>query len=510
MAERKTGSVSDNSLFDTVTNGFPGTMRYLGVRARVNIKRLIWILIAVAAGLGTYLYVSSPMTVQVVPVTMAHTEETLGATGRIRGEKSVDLGLDMSGVIKSIYVKNGDTVRAGQLLLTLTKSDLDASVDASRAELNSAEAELAKVTKGPLPSEIRQAQAQLEQAQSVGDARVAEAQAKLHDLQAGSRVQEIRQAQAELQRQKALLAKAESDFQRTKTLVQQGALAKSALDDAQTNVDTTRAAEKAQEQNVELLKQGSRPSQIAEAKASLAEAQATRDTGVRASREALNTLLSTPRTEDVTAARAKVDEARADLNRSLEMRNKADLKAPFDGVIADLPVEQGQSVTPGQKLITFQELSKPIIEVETDEANLKILRMGQNAIVSSDAYPGKTFDAIVYDLGSKVDPDRGTIKIKLRPVNDVSWLRSDLTVDVNIITERSVRRIILPPDCVTRFQGKPAVFVAKDGEATPVTVTTGATGPQGIVVFGNLKAGDKIIRNSARIMAGDSVHAVER
>jgi len=152
-----------------------------------NAKRLMWAAVVVALGLGTYLYVSSPARVQVAVVRTVDTEETLGATGRVRGEKSVELGLDATGVVRRVYVKNGDIVRAGTVLLLLDKSDLDAGADACRAAVSSAEAELARASRPPLISEVRHARAELDQARSVGDARVAGAQARLRDLQSGAR-----------------------------------------------------------------------------------------------------------------------------------------------------------------------------------------------------------------------------------------------------------------------------------------------------------------------------------
>ena len=171
---------------------------------------------------------------------------------------------------------------------------------------------------------------------------------------------------------------------------------------------------------------------------------------------------------------------------------------------------KGQSISPGQKLLVFQEISRPIIEVETDEANLKSLRMGQSAVISSEAYPGQTFEATHYDLGSKVDADRGTIKVKLRPHKAVGWLRPDLTVDVNIITSARARRIVLPADTITRHDGRSVVYAVRDGEAVPVVVVPGAVGPNGVAVTGDLSDGTLVARNASGVQAGGEVVAVTR
>ena len=172
-----------------------------------------------------------------------------------------------------------------------------------------------------------------------------------------------------------------------------------------------------QEQHLSLLQEGATVNEIAEARAEVAEAVATRDTSTRAAREALNSLLANPRPEDVISARAKVDEAKAQLRQAQDVTAKSDLRAPFNGVVAHLAVEAGRAVSPGDKLVSFQEMGRPIIEVETDEGNLNDLHIGQAATVTSDAYPGQSFKAALTDLGSQVNSDRGTITIKLSPTS---------------------------------------------------------------------------------------------
>ena len=498
-------SVSDNASIKDLSSRYPAVSARIGHYLRTYAKRLAWAAVTVATGLSLYLYVSAPASVQVVTINTVEATETLGATGKVRGEKVADLGLDTFGVVRGISVREGDAATAGQLLLSLDTTQLDAEAAAARAAVASAEAELRRASRPALRSEIDGAKAELARSDSVGRARIDQAEARLADVQSGARPQEIAAAQAELQSRKAVLKKAEKDLKRTQLLVKEGALAAARLDQATTDVETARAAVTAQQESVNLLKAGGRPGQIAEAKAAVVEARASRDTSVRAARERLNALLAIPRPEDVAAARARVNEARAKSSRTLALRAKSEIRAPFDGVVADLLVEQGQSVSPGQKLVTFQQIGKPIIEVETDEDNLGVLSPGMKAVVSSGAYKGRTFEAILYDLGSEVDSERGTIQIKLRPTGSVEWLRPDMTADVNIITKTAAKRVIVPPDAVTRVGDSSAVLVVSNGETVSVPVTTGAVGPEGVVVFGKLKDGDQVVRHASKVGPGEPV-----
>ena len=466
---------------------------------------MLWLAVLAIIAVASVNHFTAPAKVDVAVVKWAETTETLGATGVVRGERTVELGLDTVGIVRNTYAKEGDFVRAGTLILSVDKSELNAAIDSARAGIDSAMAELARVNRPSLRSELEQARAEIAQAEQVGRARVEEAQAQLRDLQAGTRHQEIAQVQAALSSKKASLSKAETDLKRIQRLVAAGAVARQQLDDARTQVEMEQAAVTAEQQRLDLLKAGARPEQLAQARAGVAEAQASYRTSVKAARERLNTLLSQPRHEDIRAARAKVEQARAEYKRTLAAGNKSEVRAPFDGIVADLIVEKGQSVSPGQNLVIFQEISKPVIEVETDESNLSILSHGMKAVVSTDAYPGKTFQAVLFDLGSMANSDRGTINIKLRPTEHISWLRPQLTVDVNIITGAKAKRIILPPDTIIKFNRYPAVLVAKDGIAKPVRVTTGASGPDGVVVSGDLKDGDLIVREASKVSPMDKI-----
>ncbi|MCE5197900.1 MAG: efflux RND transporter periplasmic adaptor subunit [Armatimonadota bacterium] len=478
--------------------------------ARKHWKRLIQLAALSAVALTLYARVSAPTSVHVTTVKTVTTAETIGVAGKVRGSRVTDLGLDVAGVIQRIYVKDGDSVSAGQLLLALGQSDLAAGARAARAGLDSAAAELDRASRGPLPSEISAAKADLAQAQAVGRAKVAQAEARLRNTRRGARPDELAEAQSELQRRQELLNKSQIDLKRTARLVAAGALAQSQLDEARTAVSTTQATVDAQRAHIRLMKAGGSADEVAEARAAIAEARASWTTSVQAARARLNTVLSNPRPEEINAARARMNQAQAEYERAIDVSNKTELRAPFSGIIADIPVEDGQSVSPGEKLMILHEMSRPIIEVETDEENLGVLAIGQRAVVTADAFPGRQLDAVVTDLGSRVNSERGTIQVLLRPVQSASWLRPDLTVDVNIITNNSASRIILPADSVTRHGGRTVVLVIRNGKAVVVPVTAGAAGESGVVVTGNLRDGDQVIRNASGVTVNSDVRAARR
>ncbi|MBE3572482.1 MAG: HlyD family efflux transporter periplasmic adaptor subunit [Moorella humiferrea] len=165
-----------------------------------------------------------------VPVAQGSIKNAINATGTIEPVKSVNLGFKNSGIIKAIYVKPGDAVKAGQVLAVQDTAELEAQLAQAQASYNSAVAKLQLLEAGPLPTDIAQAEANVEAA------RVA-------------------------------YNNAQATVERDQSLYQAGALAKADLDSAVANRDTAAAKLRQAEASLEALKNGNRPEDIAAARA---------------------------------------------------------------------------------------------------------------------------------------------------------------------------------------------------------------------------------------------------
>ena len=122
---------------------------------------------------------------------------------------------------------------------------------------------------------------------------------------AGTRPQEISAAKAELQSRQDVLDQSPERLPAHPKTGRSGSGRNGQPGSAATDVQTAKAAVIAQQQHLSLLQEGATVNEIAEARAEVAGATATRDTSTRAAREALNTLLANPRPEDVASARAR-------------------------------------------------------------------------------------------------------------------------------------------------------------------------------------------------------------
>ena len=100
-----------------------------------------------------------------------------------------------------------------------------------------------------------------------------------------------------------------------------------------------------------------------------------------------------------------VAQARANLTRVADVLQKTTYAAPYDGVVTNLPVREGESVVIGiqnalgSTLLTLADMSVITAEVKVDETDIVNVRLGQPAEVTIDAIPKKIFHGTVSEIG---------------------------------------------------------------------------------------------------------------
>jgi HlyD family secretion protein len=224
---------------------------------------------------------------------------------------------------------------------------------------------------------------------------------------------------------------------------------------------------------------------------------------VRVREAKLETLRKSPLPENVQVARAQLVEAEQALQVAKQQSREAKVKAPFAGVVTALNAEQGQTVgSNGVVNLVSDELE---IRVDLDEINLADLELGQTAILSSSAFGEKTFQGKLTDIGAAVDESRGIVTVKITPENPPSWLRPGQTVNVNLVTNEQVERLIVPSTAVVRQGSRTVVMVVEDGHVVEKPVVTRPAMDQGIPIASGVTEADDVVVYPAGVMAGQAV-----
>lgn len=175
---------------------------------------------------------------------------------------------------------------------------------------------------------------------------------------------------------------------------------------------------------------------------------------------------------------------------------KTEVRAQVSGTILTRDVDVGDVVQPGQTLFSLAVDGPTQILVPLDEQNLPYLALGQSAQVIADAYPNQPFAAQVNFIAPRIDPERGTVDVKLA-VNPVpAFLRQDMTVSVNIETAKRNQAMVIDNDALLNIRGQQAeVWVVRDQKLQRQAVKLGLKSTTQSEVLGGLKVGDQILRD---------------
>ncbi|MDY7041175.1 MAG: efflux RND transporter periplasmic adaptor subunit, partial [Chloroflexota bacterium] len=312
----------------------------------------------------------------------------VSASGEVVPARRAILSGEVGGQAVTISVEEGDTVEAGQVLIQLDATDLEAAVSQAEAALAVAQARLAQVKAGARPEEITSAEGAVTAAQAqlaAAEGNLAAAQAELERLQAGARPEEVVIAEIGVARASTARDMAERIYElianRPGAEVSQEAfnskLAAHDLHLAQAQLDLVKAGATAQELALAKANVRSAEGQVRAARAAVAQAQAQFDL--------LNAGASE---EEIAVSEAQVFQAQAALNAAKVASSKATLTAPFAGTIGAVYVHEGEIVNPGQPLIALGDLSTLRVETtDLNEVDVARVTVRQKADLTFDALP---------------------------------------------------------------------------------------------------------------------------
>ena len=304
------------------------------------------------------------------------------------------------------------------------------------------------------------ARAALDQAK----AGVAQAQAKLNLLSTVT----LPAAEQTLSQAKITMDNAKKQFERIQHLALQDYSSQSALDDA-------------------------RKAQI------IASAQ------VQAAELAVNS--SSPGGSDVIYATAVLNQAKAALASAQMKIDFTTIKSPADGIIMANNADIGMVAQPGIALMVLAPTGQRRIVLQIDERNLSLIKLGQPALVSADAYPDRSFDGLVSFIKPSVDADSGSFEVRLDVPEPPEYMKEGMTVSVDIEVARRKDALVLPLTAIRdAATAKPYVLIVKDGRAANLPVTLGARGPATTEILSGVKEGDPIIPvTQTGIVSGNKV-----
>ena len=374
--------------------------------------------------------IEAPAPVQVTVVQQSTIRRTIAGEGTLWARNQASVMPKVASPVERFLVQRGDSVKQGQLIAVLEARDLRAAAAESRAGLAQAEANLRATQSAAVPESVVKAQTDVDAARQTEEA-------------------------------------AQRLLENRKKLVEQGALARKLVDDAQ-----------------------------------VAWAQA--HANLLATQEHLRGLQSVGKEEQIKTAQAQVDAARSHLQTAEAQLSYAEIHSPIAGVIADRPLFAGEMATPGTPLLTVMDVSKVIARINVPQSQAGAIRVGHEGIVtlaeSADQYEGR-----VTVVSPATDAATTTVQVWIELDNAGGKLKPGAGVHGVIVTETIKAATVVPIAAILPGEeGGTAVLVVPDGkvvhrravqlgvrEGDKVQILNGVRPGEDVVIVGGVGLDDK-------------------
>ncbi len=169
----------------------------------------------------------------------------------------------------------------------------------------------------------------------------------------------------------------------------------------------------------------------------------------------------------------------------------AKVLAKVSGTLISRNVEPGDVVQPGKILMRLSPSGQTQLVLQIDEKNLRKLKLGQSALASADAYPSQKFEATVEYINTSVDPQRGSIEVKLGVSKPPEYLKQDMTVSVDVEVSKTLSAKPVPLLCIHEINTRmPWVYKVIGSKLIRQVVSLGASSAGFVDVVEGLQEGD--------------------
>jgi HlyD family secretion protein len=414
--------------------------------------------------------------VEVAPVETGDIAVIYAYSGNVEAADSVSVMPGTAGRIETVLVAVGDELKAGDPIAVVESDVYATQLRQAEAGLEAARLGLAKMEEGARPEQIAAAQAAVQFTRN--------AVSDLTDISDEERTTAV----AALAQAEAALRLAQSEYDKIAWAGQVGMMPQALeLEQATIGYEAAKAAYELQT-NPSDLQLSPLMAQLAQAELALA-------------------LAKNPFTEtDYEMARNQVKLAEAALDMARIQMHETTIRAPFDGVVAELYVTEGSMVAPQAPAALF--VSKPVeIILNVEESRISHVTQGQNAALRVTAYPEQDFPAVVTNVAPTADSQSHTFAVQVTPMDEDHLLRSGMYANVSLLIEEKQETLLVPRAALTEVAGQEIVYVVNDDNTVEQRpVTTGLEEDGRVEILTGLTVGEQVvIAGQASLQNGSQV-----
>lgn len=182
------------------------------------------------------------------------------------------------------------------------------------------------------------------------------------------------------------------------------------------------------------------------------------------------------------------------LERSGKTQAHMTVTAPVAGVISELGIREGMTVTPGLTLFRLNGLATVWVNAEVPESQAALVRPGLHVEATAPARPDQVFRGQVSALLPDVDAATRTLKARIVLANPAETLAPGMSVNISLASAETNKVLLVPSEALIRTGTRTLVYIAQDGGGySPVEVLTGREGHGQTEIRQGLEAGQRVI-----------------
>jgi multidrug efflux pump subunit AcrA (membrane-fusion protein) len=289
---------------------------------------------------------------------------------------------------------------------------------------------------------------------------------------------------------KALYEQAESNYKSTTAATVPEEVVK-AQTDVQANKEAMDAAQKVYESRQKLFQEGALARKLVDdADVTYVQARSQYETA----KQHLDTLQSVAKQEQIKAAAAQVDTAKAHHQGAQAQLSYAEVRSPISGVIADRAVYPGEMANAGTPLLTVMDNTSVVARATIPQSQAGLVKVGAAATITqtgaTEGVPGK-----VTVVSPAVDPNSTTIQVWVEAANPQEKLKPGVTVHVSIVAATIANAVLVPPAALLPSEegGTQVIVVGADSVAHARKVEVGARETDKVQILSGLKPGEQVV-----------------
>ncbi len=434
-----------------------------------------------------------------VPVVVASLEpremvRSVEVTGSITTPEDVTVGAVTAGRITSVLVRDGDPVRAGQVIARQETQDLTARVQQARSAVDAARSALQQAKNQALIGPQRSAAAVRS-----AEAQLTSARAGLLKAQNGARPEEKAQAQANVDRAKSDLETAKAGLERSKKLYAERAIAKAQLEQSENAYSSALSAFENALQTQRITENATRSEDLVAAQQAVRSAEEQ----VRMARSEQS--LDVQFAEQVRGAQANLRSAQESLGVAQKALSDAVIRAPFSGKISGNPLQVGAMAAPGTPVARIVNAKASYFEAEVPESTVSQIQQGASVDITVDALPQTKLTGRVVAITPSASKVARLYNVRIQILENVPGLKAGMFARGNLVLGRVSNVPAVPATALLRDGQNTSVFVVEGDKAKKVSVQTGLSSGEWVQIDGVEPGAEVVVKGQSKLIDGAPV-----